>query len=165
MNKVRIGQITAPVGIKGEVRVFPYTDRESRFSDIQRVFLGEGEDEHRIEKVRFDKGMVVLKLSGIDDRNTSETLRSKNLYVLRDEYVLDDDSYFLEDLLGCSVFSDEGKALGRLTDVIQNTAQDIYKVTGEDGKSFLVPAVKEFIRNVDIENKMITIHLIEGLTD
>ena len=165
MEKVRIGQITAPVGIRGEVRVFPYTDRESRFSDIGKVFLGEGEDERIVKKARFDKGMAVLKLSGVDDRNTAETLRGLNLYARKDLYILEDDTYFTEDLIGCSVFSEEGETLGELTEVIQNSSQDIYRVKKPGGGSFLVPAVKEFIKKVDIEKKEIVMHLIEGLTD
>ena len=163
MQKVKIGQITAPVGIRGEIRVFPYTDRESRFSDIKKVYVGEGNDQYTIEKVRYDKGMVVIKFKEVADRNTSETLRGKNLFVERDQYKLDEDSYFLEDLLGSSVFSDMGIYLGQLIDVIQNTYQDIYVIKKEDGKSFLVPAVKEIIKSVDTEEKKVFIHLIDGV--
>ncbi len=165
MEIVRIGQITAPVGIKGEVRVFPYTDRESRFSDIEKVFVGEGNDVYTIQKVRFDKGMVVIKFKEVNDRNTSETLRSRNLYVEKDKYLLDEDSYFLDDLIGCSVFSEDAVLLGSLKEVIQNTSQDVYVIAKADGKTFMVPAVKEFIRLVDIEEKKIVIHVIGGLID
>ncbi len=165
MEKVRIGQITAPVGIKGEVRVFPYTDRESRFSDIENVFVGEGNDIYTIQKVRFDKGMVVIKFKEVNDRNTSETLRSRNLYVEKDKYPLDEDSYFLDDLIGCSVFSEDSVLLGSLKEVIQNTSQDVYVIAKADGKTFMVPAVKEFIKLVDIEEKKIVIHVIGGLID
>ncbi len=163
MQKVKIGQITAPVGIRGEIRVFPYTDRESRFSDIKKVYVGEGNDQYTIEKVRYDKGMVIIKFKEVTDRNTSETLRGKNLFVERDQYKLDEDSYFLDDLLGSSVFSDMGIYLGQLIDVIQNTYQDIYVIKKEDGKSFLVPAVKEIIKSVDTEEKKVFIHLIDGM--
>jgi len=163
MDKVRLGQITAPVGIKGEVRVFPYTDRESRFFDVKKVYVGEGDKQYNIEKVRVDKGMVVVKFKEVSDRNTSETLRGVNLYVDKSDYVLDDDSYFLDDLIGCMVVSDYKENLGVLTKVIQNTAQDVYEVTKDDGSSFLVPAVKEFIVDVDIDNKLVVIHVIEGL--
>lgn len=163
MQKVKIGQITAPVGIRGEIRVFPYTDRESRFSDIKKVYVGEGNDQYTVEKVRYDKGMVVIKFKEVTDRNTSETLRGKNLFVERDQYKLDEDSYFLDDLLDSSVFSDAGIYLGQLVDVIQNTYQDIYVVKKEDGKSFLVPAVKEFIKSVDTVEKKVFIHIIDGM--
>ena len=163
MEKVLIGQITAPVGIKGEIRVFPYTDRNSRFSDIKKVYVGDGETLYTIQRCRPDKDLVVIKLAEVSDRNTSETLRGKKIYALKEEYILDDDSYFTDDLIGCTVVSDEGLELGILTDVIQNTAQDIYEIRKPDGKTFLVPAVKEFITRVDVEKKLIAIHLIEGL--
>jgi len=163
MDKVRLGQITAPVGIKGEVRVFPYTDRESRFFDVKKVYVGEGDTQYHIEKVRIDKDMVVIKFKEVSDRNTSETMRGINLYVDKNDYILDEDSYFLDDLIGCRVVSDYKENLGVLTKVIQNTAQDIYEVTKDDGKTFLVPAVKDFIVHVDIENKIVVIHVIEGL--
>ena len=163
MEKVRIGQITAPVGIKGEIRVFPYTDRESRFSDIKEVYVGEGETRYTIQKVRYDKGLVVLKFNEVNDRNTSETLRGVNLYVDKEQYVLDDDSYFVDELIGCSVFSEEGEMLGILDDVNQNSPQDIYVVETPEGKTFMIPAVKEFIKNVDTAGKTVTVHVIDGL--
>ena len=163
MEKVRIGQITAPVGIRGEVRVFPYTDRNTRFSDIQKIFVGEGDTEYTIQRYRPDKDLIVLKLKEVSDRNTAETLRGLYLYADRDSYPLEEDSYFIDDLIGCSVFSDEGEELGSLIKVIQNSALDIYEIGRPGGKSFLVPAVKEFIRSVDTESKRIVIHLIEGM--
>ena len=165
MEKVRIGQITAPVGIKGEIRVFPYTDRKSRFSDIEKVFVGEDGTQYSIEKVRYDKDLVILKFKEVRDRNTSETLRGKYLYLYKDQYLLDEDSFFVDELLECTVFSDDGEELGSLTEVINNAAQDIYVVKKSDGKSFMVPAVKEFIKSIDVNSKRITIHLIDGLVD
>ena len=165
MEKVRIGQITAPVGIKGEIRVFPYTDRKSRFSDIEKVFVGEDGTQYSIEKVRYDKDLVILKFKEVRDRNTSETLRGKYLYLYKDQYLLDEDSFFVDELLGCTVFSDDGEELGSLTEVINNAIQDIYVVKKSDGKSFMVPAVKEFIKSIDVNSKRITIHLIDGLVD
>lgn len=162
MEKVLIGQITAPVGIKGEFRVFPYTDRNSRFSDIKKVYVGEDETPYDIEKYRSDKDMVVLKLAQVSDRNTSETLRGKPLYAAKGDYPLDEDAFFLEDLIGCRIVSDEDEELGVLVNIIQNTAQDIYEIKKPDGKTFLVPAVKEFVVNIDIDLKKITLHLIEG---
>ncbi len=164
MERVKVGQITAPVGIKGEIRVFPYTDGTARFSDIEKLFLGDEKILRRVEKIRADKNLIILKLEGIDDRNTSETLRGKDLFVPKDDYELDEDSYFYDDLIGCSIVTEDGLTAGILTNIIQNTAQDLYEIKTEDGKSFLLPAVKEFILDVDIENKRIKVHLIEGIT-
>jgi len=163
VDKIKVGEITAPVGIKGEIRVFPFVDRESRFSDIKKLYLGDKFEEHTIEKYRQDKNMIVLKLSDISDRNAAETLRGKTLYADKDEYILDEDAFFIEDLLGSKVYSEDKEELGVLSNIIQNTYQDIYEVKKSDGKVFLVPAVKEFIKDIDIDNKTIVIHVIEGL--
>ncbi len=163
MEKVKVGQITAPVGIKGEIRVFPYTDGTARFSDIEKLFVGDEKISRRIEKFRVDKNLVILKLEGIDDRNTSETLRGKDLFVQREDYELEEDSYFYDDLIGCSILTEDGITAGTLINIIQNTAQGLYEIRTDEGKSFLLPAVKEFVLDVDIENKKIVVHLIEGI--
>jgi len=164
MDKVKIGQITAPFGIKGEVRVFSYMDEITRFSHIEKIYLGETLNMYyQVEKVRYDRGFALIKFVEVPDRNTSETLRSLNLYIPRDEYDLDDDSYLIEDLLGCKVISEEGEYLGDLIDIIQNSSQDVYEIKKEDKKSFLVPAVKEFIKDVNLDEKVIVLHVIEGL--
>lgn len=166
MQKVKVGQITSPIGIKGEVRVFSYMDEITRFFDFEKIYVGESLDRHYTpEKIRFDKGLAVIKFKEVPDRNTSETMRGLNLYVSKDEYELSEDSYYLEDLLGCTVVSDEGKELGILKNVIQNSSQDVYEIEKKNHKSFLVPAVHEFVKDVDVENKKIVLHLIEGLTD
>jgi len=164
MDKVKIGQITAPFGIKGEVRVFSYMDEITRFSHIKNIYLGESLNMHYgVEKVRYDKGMALIKFKEVLDRNTSETLRGLNLYLSRDEYKLDDDSYLIDDLIGCKVISEDGTYLGNLLTVIQNSSQDVYEIGKENKKSFLVPAVKEFIKDVNLDDNVITIHVIEGL--
>jgi len=164
MDKVKIGQITAPFGIKGEVRVFSYMDEITRFSRIEKIYIGETLNMHyTVEKVRYDKGMALIKFEEVPDRNTSETMRGLNLYLSREEYALDDDSYLIEDLIGCKVYSEENEYLGDLIDVIQNSSQDVYEIKKEDKKSFLVPAVKEFIKDINLDDKVIIIHVIEGL--
>lgn len=166
MDKVKLGQITAPVGIKGEVKVFPYVDDLSRFYDITDVFVGENEDMFSVEKIRFDKGMAVIKFKEVPDRNCAELQRNKYLYLNKEDYDLEEDQYFLDELIGCKVISQDGEVLGVLSSVLQNTTiQDTYEIKKPDGKTFLVPAVKEFIRNIDLANKTITITLIEGLMD
>lgn len=165
MNKVKLGQITAPVGIKGEVRVYPYVDDPARFFDIQDVFVGEGSEVFTIEKLRMDKNMVVIKFKQIPDRNSAELQRGKYLYLSKDDYDLEDDRYFIDELIGCEIITDEGKSAGKLCNVIQNTSmQDIYEIEYCE-KKYLLPAVKEFILSVDVENKKIIVHLIDGMMD
>jgi len=164
MDLFKLGKITSPVGIKGEVRVYSYLDDISRFSDIEKVYI-EGENEFRdVERARVDKNTVVIKLSGVDDRNASESLRNKYLVIPKDMYELPEDTYFIDELIGMEVFDDKGNHVGKISDVNQNSRQDLYVInTGE--KTFLLPAVGEFILDVDVENNKMVVKLVDGIVD
>ena len=162
MDTIKLGKITAPQGIKGEVRVYPYTDELTRFSEIESVLL-DGQ-KRKIQNARYMKNMAVLKLEGIDDRNAAETIRGKELLLSKEDlWEQPEDTYFIDDLLGCSVDSEDGSSVGTLKSIISRPAQDLYEIERADGSTFLLPAVKEFIKNVDLDNRIITIHLINGL--
>lgn len=164
MESVKVGIITAPVGIKGEVRVYPYTDELTRFSDVKN--LNVGTESHAVENVRYYKKMVILKLSDVNDRSRAEALRGKELF-LEKQFLWDvpEDTYFVKDLVGIQVYLEDGNSIGTLTEVLKGNAQDLYEITTESGKAFLLPAVKEFVLNVDIKKKEMTVRLIEGLAE
>ena len=165
MEYFKIGKITAPVGIKGEIRVYPYTDEITRFSAVKELTV-EGEQTVRtVEKFRADKNMVVLKLSGIDDRNTSETYRNKFLLVDKEKFELEEDVFYADDLIGMEVYDEEGKLIGELTDILNKPTQDLYEISYGEDKKFVIPAVKEFILDVNIDENKMTVHLIDGLMD
>ena len=162
MDIIKLGKITAPQGIKGEVRVYPYTDQPTRFSEIEAVLLNGRRC--RIEKARYMKNMAVLKLEGIDDRNAAEAMRNRELLLPREElWKQPEDTYFVDDLVGCAVVSEDGEPVGTLKTIHSRPAQDLYEIEREDGSSFLLPAVKEFVKDVKTDEKIIVIHLIEGL--
>ncbi|MBQ2218321.1 MAG: 16S rRNA processing protein RimM [Firmicutes bacterium] len=162
MDTIKLGKITAPQGIKGEVRVYPYTDELTRFSEIEAVLL-DGQ-KRKIQNARYMKNMAVLKLEGVDDRNMAESLRNKELLLAKEDlWEQPEDTYFIDDLVGCTVVSEDGASVGMLKSIISRPAQDLYEIERADGSTFLLPAVKEFIKNVDLDNKTITIHLINGL--
>ena len=162
MDIIKLGKITAPQGIKGEVRVYPYTDKPTRFSEIEAVLLNGRRC--RIEKARYMKNMAILKLEGIDDRNAAETMRNRELLLPREDlWKQPEDTYFVDDLVGCAVVSEDGAPVGTLKTIHSRPAQDLYEIERADGSSFLLPAVKEFVRHVDVANRIIIIHLIEGL--
>lgn len=163
-NQFNVGQIVNVVGIKGEFRVYPLTDYKERFEELDWVYL----DNKRfdIEKVRYSNELVVLKLKGIDDRTMAEKYKTQYLKIDRENArKLPDDTFFIADLVGCEVYSMDNTFLGKLTDVIQNAAQDLYEVEIKDSRRILIPAVQEFVKEVDIENKVIKVQLIEGLMD
>ncbi len=164
MEYVTLGKITAPAGIKGEVRVYPYTDELTRFAQISHVVTGQVS--RAIQSVRYQKGMVVLKLAGVEDRNAAEGLRGQELLLPKDEmWEQPEGTYFIRDLIGMAVQTAEGTLIGELSDVIQNPAQDIYEIKKVGGGSFLLPAVSAFILDVDTASRLMTVRLIEGMTE
>lgn len=164
LNRFKLGQIVNAVGLKGENRVYPYTDYKERFEELKQLYI---EDEiYEIEKVRYMGQMVIIKFVGISDRNAAEALKGKYLYIDRENArKLDDDEYFVADLIGMKVLDEAGNPVGTLSDVIQNTAQDVYEIELPDGKKFMIPAVGEFILNVDMDSRIMVVKLIEGMID
>ena len=164
----QVGAITSTHGVKGEVKVFPTTDDVRRFKKLKDVLLDTGKEmvTLEIESVKFFKQFVILKFKGIDSLNDVEKYRSKNLYVTRENAVrLRKDEYFIADLIGLSVFTDEDKLLGELIDVIQTGANDVYVVKMGDGKEVLLPAIKDCILDVDMEVRHMKVHVLDGLLD
>ena len=162
MERIRFGQITAPVGIKGEIRVYPYLE-QTRFSAFGELCVGDLPPV-KVEKIRPDKNLLVIKLAGTDDRNAAEALRGKYLYLPKGvKPDLGERTYYVEDLVGCEVLREDGSRAGMLTQVISRSVQDLYAVKKDDGSSFLLPAVKELIMSVDTEKRVITARIPEGL--
>lgn len=164
MDKIKIGQVVNVVGLKGELKVYHYSDYKERFEELSEIYM----DQRliKIEGVRYMKDMVILKLAGINDRTEAEKHKGKDLLIeKKDVRVLPEDTYYIFDLIGLSVQDERGAALGTLCDVIQNTSQDLYEIEKQDGKKFMIPAVDEFILKIDMENKVMTVRLIEGLAE
>ena len=163
---LQVGVITSTHGIRGEVKVFPTTDDVSRFKKLKNVILDNGK-EHRdleIESVKFFKNMVILKFKGIDNINDVEKYKKAPLFVTRENAVpLEEDEYFIADLIGLKVVSDEGEDLGIIDDVLQTGANDVYIITKDNAEDLLVPAIHECIKNVDIEGGTMQVHLLAGL--
>ncbi len=164
MEKIKIGKIVNTVGLKGEVKVYNYSDSIEIYETIESIYV---EDRLTvIENVRAQKNMVILKLEGADDRNAAEALRGKELYITDDDLPeLPEGQYYVRDLIGMSVAEEDGNLLGHVTDVLQNTAQDIFEVESENGKKLLIPKVEQFVLDIDAEKREITVRLIEGMLD
>ena len=164
MEKIKIGKIVNTVGLKGEVKVYNYSDSIEIYETIESIYV---EDRLTvIENVRAQKNMVILKLEGADDRNAAEALRGKELYITDDDLPeLPEGQYYVRDLIGMSVAEEDGNLLGHVTDVLQNTAQDIFEVESENGKKLLIPKVEQFVLKIDAEKREITVRLIEGMLD
>lgn len=165
-NYLRIGVITTTHGIKGEVKVFPTTDDINRFDNLKNVYLDTGKDyiPLEIEGVKYFKQLVILKFKGFDSINDIEKYRGKDILIPRDQAIpLKEDEYFIYDLIGSEVYTDDGNKLGILTEVLTSSANDVYVVKTEENKEVLLPSIKECILDVDINNKKIKVHLMDGL--
>ena len=165
---LQVGIITSTHGVRGEVKVYPTTDDPRRFRRLKEVVLDTGREKMNleIEGVKFFKQFVILKFKGLDNINDIEKYRQKSLYVTRKNAVrLQRDEYFIADLIGLKVQDEDGTELGTVKDVIETGANDVYEVEMADGRSLLLPAIKQCILNVDVENGMMQVHVLEGLLD
>lgn len=165
---LQVGIITSTHGVRGEVKVYPTTDDPRRFGRLKEVVLDTGREKLNleIEGVKFFKQFVILKFKGLDNINDIEKYRQKSLYVTRKNAVrLQRDEYFIADLIGLKVQDEDGTELGTVKDVIETGANDVYEVEMADGRSLLLPAIKQCILNVDVENGMMQVHVLEGLLD
>ena len=164
---LRVGVITSTHGVRGEVKVFPTTDDAKRFKTLKKVILDGREPlELSIEQVKFFKNMVILKFKGYDNINDVETWRQRDLLITRDQAVeLKEDEYFITDLIGLTVVNEEEAVLGRVKDVLETGANDVYVVELTGGKELLLPAIKDCILNVDLEGGHMKVHVLDGLMD
>ncbi len=163
---LEIGQIVNTFGIKGMVKVKPFTDDINRFDRLETIYIKnkKGNKEYKIQEVKYHKQMVMLKLEGIENPEEAENLRGSYLLIDRDkEEPLEEGTYYIVDLLGLEVFSDEGELLGKVDDIFNTGSNDIYVVKDEFGKQILLPGISEVIKDVDLEQGKITVHLIPGL--
>ena len=163
---LQVGVISSTHGIRGEVKVFPTTDDVKRFKKLKKVILDTGR-EHlplEVESVKFFKQFAIVKFKGIDNINDIEKYKGKSLLVDRENAVkLRKDEYFIADMIGLQVYTEDGEVFGVLKDVLETGANDVYIIDSQKHGEVLVPAIKQCILDVDIEGQKMTIHLMEGL--
>lgn len=160
--------ITQTHGLKGEVKVYPTTDDPERFRRLKHVLIRSkgGERPLEIRSVRFQKGLVLLTFAGLDRIEDVQPMKGSDILIERaDAEPLRENEFFVGDLVGLQVITDEGRALGILSEVIDTAANDVYAVRREDGKVILLPAVLDVIRDVDLDAGVVTVHLLPGLEE
>lgn len=165
---LRVGVITSTHGVRGEVKVFPTTDDPQRFKKLKKVILDTGKEQLDLEitSVKFFKNMVILKFKEFDNINDVEKYKQADLLVTREHAVkLRPGEYFIADLIGLKGISDEGEDLGELTDVIQTGANDVYVFSKKGEQDLLVPKIPDCVKNIDLEDGTILVHLLPGLRD
>lgn len=165
---LQVGVITGTHGLKGEVKVFPTTDDKTRFMDLVDVILIDGKKQIplKVEYCKFFKQFVFVKFEEFDDINQVEQFKRCPIMVTRENAVpLEEDEYFIADLIGMSIVDDSGVTIGTLENVIETGANDVYEVRMPDGGHILLPAIKECILDVDMEDRVILVHMLKGLAD
>jgi 16S rRNA processing protein RimM len=162
-----IGYVVKPQGIKGELKINPISPHPQRFEYLKEVYIRTDSVQiYTIDYTRITDRFVFLKLREINSRTEAEEFRGCELLVEKEALIqLESDEYFIHDLIGCVVETEDGKTIGHIRDVWQKAGNDIYVVHDSEGQEILIPAVKNILRNIDIENKIVTIHLIDGLVD
>lgn len=163
---LEIGQIVNTFGIKGMVKIKPFTDDITRFDRLEKVYIeiNKSKKLYEVEEVKYHKDMVLIKFKGIDKIEEAELLRNAYLKVNRkDEPELEEGTYYIVDLLGLDVYSDEENLLGKVDDIFNNGSTDIYVVKDELGKQLLLPGISEVIKEINLEEKKIVVHILKGL--
>ena len=165
-KRLEVGQIVNTFGIKGEVKVMPFTDDITRFDDLEKVYVKTKKEEklYKIQNVRYHKNMVLIKFENIETPEQAELLRNAFLEIDRENAIpLEEGTYYIADLIGMEVYSDDGNKLGIVEDIYNTGANDIYVVKNDLGKQILLPGTKEVIKEVNLDTEKITVHLIPGL--
>jgi len=163
-----IGTITKSRGVKGEVRVLPLTDFIKRFYDLSDVFVGRSSEcveRYHIEHVRIKGKDVTLKFFGIDNRSAADALAHRGIYITEEKLIkLPEDTYYIHDIIGLSVFNEQSQHLGEIVDVMVLPANDVY-VMRMGKREVLLPAVKSVVKEVSVKERKMIIHVIDGLVE
>lgn len=168
MDLVAIGKISKPIGISGEAKILPLTDDLQRFSGLTSVFIGSDESTTKpydLCSVRIVQSQVAVKLQGIETAQDVENIRNAYVFIPKKEVVaLQDGRFFMDDVIGCEVVTDEETNVGKVIDLFSLPGNDVW-IVRNGTKEIFIPAVKAIIRKVDVKKKCITIHAFEGLLD
>ena len=166
MEYIEIGQIVNTNGLKGVVKVNPFTDDISKFEELKYIYIQLKSElkKVKIEQVRYNKNQVLLKLEGIDSIEEAEKYRNFYLKIeKKSQEELGEDTYYIVDLIGINVYSENDEYLGTIEDVFPTGSNDVYVVKDNLGKQILVPAIAEVVKEVELKNKKMVIKSIPGL--
>ena len=167
-DMLRVGVFANTHGVRGEIKVFPTTDDVTRFKKLKTLYLDKGAELMKLEvsSVRFFKNMVIMKFKGIDNINDIEKYKGKDLLIERKQAVpLQENEYFICDIIGSKVVTEDGQEVGTLKEVLQTGANDVYVVKTAEGKEVLLPVIDECVLDVDTDEKIVTVRLMAGIMD
>lgn len=163
---LRVGIISSTHGVRGEVKIFPTTDDLRRFEELKEVFLDTGKNQIplEVERVKYFKQFAIVKFRGIDNINDIEKYKGRSIYVERTNATeLQEDEYYIADIIGMDIYTEDGRYFGKLQDVMETGANDVYIVKSEQYGEVLIPAIRQCILDVDIKENKMKVHLMDGL--
>lgn len=165
---LELGQIVSTHGIKGEVRVNPWCDSPEFACKFKTVYLdADGEKAVKVVASRPHGNVALMKLEGVDTVEQAAAMRNKIIYMARKDAKLPEGSWFIADLIGCKAHDadDEAKIWGTVTDISQTGANDVWHITDESGKEYLIPAIPSVVIDTDLENEKVYIRPLKGIFD
>ena len=161
-----VGQVIRPHGVRGEMKVKAITAYPERLTHLSKVYIGPDYKPYRLKRVRPHQQGIILLVEGINTREEADLLRRDMVHIhISDAVPLEEGEYYLFQLEGIRVITDTGSELGTFTGFLETGANDVYIITTPDGKEILLPAIPEVIQNVDLEQRIMTVHLLDGLID
>lgn len=167
-NMLRVGVVTTTHGVRGEVKVFPTTDDAKRFKKLKKAYLDLGREllPVTVEGVKFFKQMVIVKFKEINDMDKAATYRNKDILIDREDAMpLAENEFYICDLIGLKVITDEGEELGVLSEVLQTGANDVFEVTLPNKETALIPYIEDCVKEISLEEGKVVVHILPGLLD
>ncbi len=164
---IEIARVVKPLGIHGEVKVFPLTRTPQELGKYKFLYLSVGDEiqDFHVDRFRIQANCAVLKLAGLDSKDQVEIYRGSPLFVREDQLQKPDNGeYFIRDLIGLQVITEEREVLGTVTDVLELPAHDVYQVKNGE-QELLIPAISDVVLDIDLKRGVIIVALIEGLKD
>ena len=161
---LEVGKVVGTHGIRGDIKVQPWCDSPDFLCEFKNLYFNYGEEKVRVLKSRVNKNIVIMNIEGIDNIEKADLLRGKTLYIDRQEAKIDEDIYFIQDIIGMEVVDNsDNKVYGLITDVIKTGANDVYQVTDSESKEYLVPVIDDVVKSIDLESNKVFISPIKGI--
>lgn len=162
METIEFGKIVNTHGLKGEIKVYSYTDDEKRILKLKKVYISG--KEYTVESMKMQKQMFLMKLKGIDVIEDTKAIMDKMCYrEIENDESNEEQGFFIKDLIGLQVIDAQGNKLGTLKEVFRTGANDVYEIVDNDNKSKYIPAIKNVVKSIDIKSKIMIVELMEGL--
>ena len=162
MSKIEVGKIVNTHGIRGDVKINPFMDDVEAFRKFKYLYIKD--NKVKVKGVKFVKNNPIVSLEGTDSVEQAELLRNTPVYI--DEEMLpelSENEFYIKDIINLDVETKDGEYLGKITDVFKTGSNDVYEILKEDGKKFLIPAISEVVKEINIKDKKVTVEWLEGL--